>query len=111
MKNTQTRLNSYCSSPDESGHFGMYGGRFVAETLMPLILALEDAYAKAKSDPEFQKELDYYLSLIKEQEELEKAIEQSKLDACSIKQEDMHKKFDNYRKHQKKRVVYVKKEQ
>jgi len=47
--------------PDEKGHFGPYGGRFVAETLMPLILEVEKAYNKAKSDPSFQKELDYYL--------------------------------------------------
>src|SRR3984957_17475177 len=54
-------LNSYKSGPDEAGHFGMYGGRFVAETLMPLTLAVEEAYKKAKADPAFQQELDYYL--------------------------------------------------
>ena len=53
--------NSYRSGPDESGHFGDFGGRFVAETLMPLILELEQAYAKAKAEPAFQDELDYYL--------------------------------------------------
>ena len=53
--------NTYRSGPDESGHFGLYGGRFVAETLMPLVLALEEAYKKAKADPAFQAELDYYL--------------------------------------------------
>ncbi|MBO1328022.1 tryptophan synthase subunit beta [Acetobacter suratthaniensis] len=48
--------------PDGRGHFGgRYGGRFVAETLMPLILELETAYAQAKADPAFQRELDYYL--------------------------------------------------
>lgn len=47
--------------PDEQGHFGPYGGRFVAETLMPLILDVEKAYNTAKNDPAFQKELDYYL--------------------------------------------------
>ena len=65
MKNASTsaatRLNSYSSGPDSTGHFGMYGGRFVAETLMPLVLAVEEAYAQAKADPLFQKELDYYL--------------------------------------------------
>ncbi len=50
--------NSFRTGPDESGHFGLYGGRFVAETLMPLILALEDAYEAAKRDPGFQAELD-----------------------------------------------------
>src|SRR3984957_8014403 len=54
-------LNSYKSGPDEAGHFGIYGGRFVAETLMPLTLAVEEAYNKAKGDPKFQEELDYYL--------------------------------------------------
>ena len=65
MKNTSAsaapRLNSYSSGPDSTGHFGIYGGRFVAETLMPLVLAVEDAYKKAKADPAFQEELDYYL--------------------------------------------------
>ena len=50
--------NSYRSGPDASGHFGAYGGRFVAETLMPLILDLEKAYGAAKQDPGFQAELD-----------------------------------------------------
>ncbi len=53
--------NSYRAGPDESGHFGDFGGRFVAETLMPLILELEQAYIKAKAEPAFQDELDYYL--------------------------------------------------
>ncbi len=51
---------SYQSGPDESGHFGIYGGRFVAETLMPLILEVEQAYKRYKADPEFLKEFDYY---------------------------------------------------
>jgi tryptophan synthase beta chain len=49
--------NTYRAGPDESGRFGLYGGRFVAETLMPLILELEAAYEAAKTDPEFQAEL------------------------------------------------------
>jgi tryptophan synthase beta chain len=53
--------NSYRSGPDKTGHFGIYGGRFVAETLMPLVLAVEEAYKQAKTDPKFQQELDYYL--------------------------------------------------
>ena len=44
-------------APDERGHFGLYGGRFVAETLMPLILELEQAYEAAKDDPAYQAEL------------------------------------------------------
>ena len=48
------------TGPDENGHFGIYGGRYVAETLMPLILEVEKAYDAAKADPAFQKELDYY---------------------------------------------------
>ena len=53
-------LNTYRSGPDETGHFGLFGGRFVAETLMPLILAVEKAYDEAKADPSFQAEIDYY---------------------------------------------------
>ena len=53
--------NSYRSGPDQDGHFGPYGGRFVAETLMPLILEVEKAWEAAKADPAFQPELDYYL--------------------------------------------------
>jgi tryptophan synthase beta chain len=50
--------NSFRTGPDEAGHFGLFGGRFVAETLMPLILDLEKAYEDAKADPAFQAELD-----------------------------------------------------
>ena len=50
--------NSYQTGPDERGHFGIYGGRFVAETLMPLILDLEEAYEAAKKDPEYHRELE-----------------------------------------------------
>src|ERR1700760_754966 len=53
--------NSFRSGPDETGHFGIFGGRFVAETLMPLILDLEKAYAVAKTDPAFQTEMNGYL--------------------------------------------------
>ncbi len=53
--------NTFRGGPDERGHFGMFGGRFVAETLMPLILELEEAYALAKSDPAFQAEMNGYL--------------------------------------------------
>jgi tryptophan synthase beta chain len=54
--------NSFRTGPDERGHFGIYGGRFVAETLMPNILELEKAYAAAKVDPKFQKEMDAHLA-------------------------------------------------
>jgi len=53
--------NTFRGGPDERGHFGMFGGRFVAETLMPLILELEQAYARAKADPAFQAEMNGYL--------------------------------------------------
>jgi tryptophan synthase beta chain len=53
--------NSYRTGPDEKGLFGIYGGRFVAETLMPLILDLEKAYDEAKADRSFQAELDQFL--------------------------------------------------
>jgi tryptophan synthase beta chain len=59
---TALQPNSFRTGPDESGHFGIYGGRFVAETLMPLILELEKAYAQAKSDPAFKREMDGYLT-------------------------------------------------
>jgi tryptophan synthase beta chain len=58
---TIQQLNSFRTGPDERGHFGLYGGRFVAETLMPLILELETAYAAAKNDPSFRREMDGYL--------------------------------------------------
>ena len=49
--------NSYRAGPDDKGRFGHYGGRFVAETLMPLILDLEAAYKAAQADPAFEAEL------------------------------------------------------
>ena len=55
-------LNSYKNFPNSDGHFGIYGGRFVAETLMPLILEVEKSYGEAKSDPIFRNQLDYYLN-------------------------------------------------
>ena len=54
--------NSFRTGPDERGRFGIFGGRFVAETLMPLILELETAYAEAKADPAFHAEMDGYLT-------------------------------------------------
>ena len=58
---TIPQRNSFRTGPDEHGHFGLYGGRFVAETLMPLILDLEAAYTAAKNDSQFQAEMDHYL--------------------------------------------------
>jgi tryptophan synthase beta chain len=58
---TLQQPNSFRTGPDERGHFGLYGGRFVAETLMPLILELEQAYAEAKNDPLFRQQMDGYL--------------------------------------------------
>jgi len=54
--------NSFRTGPDETGHFGIFGGRFVAETLMPLILSLEKAYGEAKADPAFHEEMGGYLA-------------------------------------------------
>ncbi|MAI83961.1 MAG: tryptophan synthase subunit beta [Rickettsiales bacterium] len=51
----------YDKYPDESGHFGKFGGRFVAETLMPLIIEVNKEYLRAKKDKNFKKDLDYYL--------------------------------------------------
>ncbi len=56
------RPNTLRSGPDAQGRFGGFGGRFVAETLMPLILSVEQAYEDAKRDPAFQAELDRYLT-------------------------------------------------
>lgn len=53
-------MNQFVNLPDANGLFGSFGGRFVAETLMPLILELQDEYTAAKSDPEFQRQLAYF---------------------------------------------------
>jgi len=55
------KLNTYRGGPDENGHFGIFGGRYVAETLMPLMLAVEQAYSEAQDDPAFQAEINSYL--------------------------------------------------
>ncbi|MBC2667392.1 tryptophan synthase subunit beta [Novosphingobium flavum] len=55
---TATSPNSFRTQPDERGHFGQFGGRYVAETLMPLILDLEKEYRAAKADPAFKAEFD-----------------------------------------------------
>ena len=52
----QPKPNTFRAGPDERGHFGIFGGRFVAETLMPAILELEEAYNEAKVDPGFDAE-------------------------------------------------------
>ena len=57
--NKPVEPNSFRTGPNEQGMFGMFGGRFVAETLMPLILDLEQAYETAKRDPAFQAEIDH----------------------------------------------------
>ncbi|MGZ8265334.1 MAG: tryptophan synthase subunit beta [Burkholderiales bacterium] len=54
---TGARPNSFRLGPDATGHFGDFGGRFVAETLMPLLLKVERAYSEAKDDPAFHAEL------------------------------------------------------
>jgi tryptophan synthase beta chain len=53
-----TLINSLRTQPDDRGHFGQFGGRYVAETLMPLVLDLETEYRKAKADPAFHAEFD-----------------------------------------------------
>ena len=55
--NAPSTPNSYRNGPDENGRFGLFGGRFVAETLMPLILELEEAYKAAKADPAYHAEM------------------------------------------------------
>jgi tryptophan synthase beta chain len=61
MKQALNTPNSFRQGPDERGHFGLFGGRFVAETLMPLVLEVEKAYTAAKADPKFRDEFAYYL--------------------------------------------------
>ena len=62
VPDSDTKRNTFRAGPDEAGHFGIYGGRFVAETLMPLILEVERAYDRARADPEFHAELKHYLT-------------------------------------------------
>ncbi len=61
MTRSDPRGNSLRTGPDEAGRFGGFGGRFVAETLMPLILDVEAAYKAARADPSFQAEIDELL--------------------------------------------------
>jgi tryptophan synthase beta chain len=59
--NATPKPNSFRTGPDENGMFGLFGGRFVAETLMPLILQLQQAYEDAKKDQAFHDEMDFML--------------------------------------------------
>ena len=56
------QTNTFRNGPDDEGHFGIFGGRYVAETLMPLILEVEKAYEVAQADRSFQEEMDHYLN-------------------------------------------------
>ena len=56
----KTNVNTFRNQPDEAGRFGIHGGRFVAETLMPLILNVEKVYKEASADKSFQREMYYY---------------------------------------------------
>jgi tryptophan synthase beta chain len=58
MTTHEPALNSFRNQPDERGHFGQFGGRYVAETLMPLVLDLEREYRAAKQDPAFKAQFD-----------------------------------------------------
>ena len=55
------KKNSYKHWPDEKGYFGNFGGRYVSETLMPLILEVENKYNEIKDKESFKKEFEYYL--------------------------------------------------
>jgi tryptophan synthase beta chain len=57
---SKTNVNTFRNHPNEAGRFGIHGGRFVAETLMPLILNVEKAYKEASADKSFQREMYYY---------------------------------------------------
>jgi tryptophan synthase beta chain len=87
-----TLANSLRTQPDERGHFGQFGGRYVAETLMPLILELEAAYRAAKADPAFKAEFDDLLahyvgrpSPLYFAERLTEALRESAPDGCGPK--------------------------
>ena len=54
-------VNSYRAGPDENGNYGIFGGRFIAETLMPLVLSVEQSWNEARADAAFREELDMYL--------------------------------------------------
>ncbi|MAO54891.1 MAG: tryptophan synthase subunit beta [Rhodospirillaceae bacterium] len=56
-----SKLNTYREGPDETGHFDIYGGRYVAETLMPLILEVQEAWDKAKNDVAYWDEFNRYM--------------------------------------------------
>ena len=56
-----TISNSYKNLPNEKGYFGSFGGRYVSETLMPLILEVEKEYNKIKNDEDFRKEFNHYM--------------------------------------------------
>ncbi len=58
LDNQHTKPESFRSGPDEAGHFGIFGGRFVAETLMPLILSVEEAWNACRHDPDFLSEME-----------------------------------------------------
>ena len=60
MDNKKINFNSLKNQPSEDGKFGEYGGMFVAETLMPLILSLSKNYNKLKKSTSFQEKLKYY---------------------------------------------------
>src|SRR6185369_5635940 len=60
MKNSRHSYRPQ-KAPDRRGHFGAFGGRYVSETLMPALIELEKAYAAARRDPKFRRELDTYL--------------------------------------------------
>jgi tryptophan synthase beta chain len=60
--NAPAKPNDYSAYPDASGRFGDYGGRYVPETLMPLVLELDRAYSEAKADPAFQATLSSHLT-------------------------------------------------
>ncbi len=60
VRDSQGTPASFAAGADENGHFGIYGGRYVAETLMPLILELDEAYQAACADPAFAEDIAYY---------------------------------------------------
>ncbi|MGA9408385.1 MAG: hypothetical protein WBW71_14715, partial [Bacteroidota bacterium] len=60
MQNSKNKNYIY-DLPDKTGHFGIYGGRYIPETLLPAVEELTSRYIQLRDDPDFQKEFRYYL--------------------------------------------------
>ena len=66
MKKIKNKKINFHNFPDKHGRFGKFGGRFVAETLMPLLIDVEKEYLNAKKSSKFKNQLNYYFKIILE---------------------------------------------